>query len=56
MLFRQGINLSHETVPIWCATFGLDLAEALRSHKPRLGRVWHLGEMRMVVGGTVHWL
>jgi putative transposase len=56
LLFKRGIDVSHETVRAWCARFGPDLAEALRHHKPRRGRTWHLDEMRVVVGGTVHWL
>jgi putative transposase len=32
------------------------MAEALRHRKPRRGRTWHLDEMRVVVGGVVHWL
>ncbi len=56
LLFKRGINVSHETVRAWCVRFGPDLAEALRQHKPKRGRVWHLDEMRIVVGGVVHWL
>lgn len=32
------------------------MAEALRHRKPKRGRIWHLDEMRVVVGGVVHWL
>lgn len=56
LLFERGIDVSHETVRVWCAKFGPDLAEALRYRKPRRGRSWHLDEMRVVVGGTTHWL
>lgn len=56
LLFKRGIDVSHETVRAWCARFGPDLAEALRHRRPRRGRTWHLDEMRVVVGGTVHWL
>ena len=56
LLFKRGIDISHETVRAWCARFGPDLAEALRHRRPRWGRTWHLDEMRVVVGGTVHWL
>lgn len=56
LLSERGIDVSHETVRVWCAKFGPDLAEALRHHKPRRGRVWHLDEMRVVVGGVVRWL
>ena len=56
LLFKRGIDVSHETVRAWCVRFGPDLAEALRQRKPRQGRVWHLDEMRIVMGGGVHWL
>lgn len=56
LLFKRGVDVSHETVRAWCAKFGPDMAEALRHRKLRRGRTWHLDEMRVVVGGTVHWL
>ncbi len=56
LLFERGIDVSHETVRAWCGRFGPDLAEALHHRKLRRGRSWHLDEMRVVVGGTVHWL
>ncbi len=56
LLFERGIDVSHETVRAWCACFGPDMAEALRKRKPRRGRNWHLDEVRVVIGGVVHWL
>ena len=56
LLFERGVDVSHETVRAWCAKFGPDLAEALRHRRPRRGRSWHGDEMRVVVGGVVHWL
>ncbi len=56
LLFKRGVDVSHETVRAWCVRFGPDMAEALRHRKPRRGRAWHLDEMRVVVGGVVHWL
>ena len=56
LLFKRGIAVSHETVRAWCRRFGPDMAEALRQRRPRQGRVWHLDEMRIVMGGVVHWL
>ena len=56
LLFKRGIDVSHETVRAWCIRFGPDLAEALRRRQPKQGRVWHLDEMRIVMGGVVHWL
>ena len=56
LLSERGINVSHETLRAWCARFGPNLAEALKHRKPKRGRVWHLDEVRVVVGGIVHWL
>ena len=56
LLFKRGIDVSHETVRAWCVSFGPDLAEALRQRRPRQGRVWHQDELRIVLGGVVHWL
>ncbi len=56
LLFERGIEVSHETVQVWCAKFGPDMAEALRQRKPSRSRSWHLDEMRVVLGGVSHWL
>lgn len=56
LLFERGIDVSHETVRVWCAKFGPDIAEALRHRKPRYGRIWHLDEMSIVLSGVTHWL
>jgi putative transposase len=56
LLFKQGINGSHATVRAWCFRFGAELAEVLRHRNPKRDRAWHLDEMRIVLGGVVHWL
>jgi len=56
LLFKRGIDVSHETVRAWCVKFGPDLADTLRQRKARQGRVWHLDEMRIMLGGVTHWL
>ncbi len=56
LLFKRGIDISHETVRAWCGRFGPELAEALRHRKLRRGRIWHLDEMHMVLSGVTHWL
>jgi len=56
LLFERGVDVSHETVRAWCIRFGPDMAEALRRRKPSRGGTWHLDEMRVMVGGIVHWL
>lgn len=54
LLFERGIDVSHETIRAWCLRFGPNRAEALRHRKPRRSRHWHLDEMQVVLGGTVH--
>ena len=56
LLFERGVTVSHETVRAWCQKFGPAMAENLRHREPRGGRTWHLDEMRVVLGGVVHWL
>jgi putative transposase len=56
LLFKRDIDVSHETVRAWCLKFGPDMAAALRQRRPRQECVWHLDEMRIVMGGVVHWL
>lgn len=56
LLCKRGIEVSHETVRAWCVKFGPAMAEALRQRKARQGRVWHLDEMRIVLGVVTHWL
>jgi putative transposase len=56
LLFQRGIDVSHETIRAWCSKFGPDLAQAIRHYKPRFAHAWHLDEMRVVIGGVVHWL
>jgi putative transposase len=56
LLFERGIDVSHETLRAWCVKFGPGLAEALRQRKPKRGRVIHPDEMRIMLGGVVHWL
>jgi putative transposase len=56
ILFERGIDISHETIRAWCGRFGPAIAEELRDREPRRGRTWHVDEMRLVLGGVVHWL
>lgn len=56
LLFERGVDISHETLRVWCGKFGPDMAEVLRHRKPKRGRTWHLDEMRVIVGGVRQWL
>ncbi len=56
LLFQRGIEVGHETIRSWCNKFRPELAQAFRHYKPRNSKAWHLDEMRVVIGGVVHWL
>ena len=56
LLFVRGIDVSHETIRAWCQRFGPEYAEGLKHQEARRSRTWHLDEMRVVLGGEVHWL
>lgn len=56
LLFKRGVDVSYETVRAWWARFSSDMAKMLRCRKPRRGRTWHLDEMRVKLGGVVHWM
>jgi putative transposase len=56
LLLERGIIVSHETIRRWAAKFGPAIARGVRRRAPRPGDVWHLDEVRLVIGGEVHWL
>ena len=56
MLAERGIRVSYETVRCWVTKFGPQFASQLRKREARPGRVWHLDEMAVRIGGEQHWL
>jgi putative transposase len=56
LLAERGIRVSYETVRCWVAKFGPRFAAELRKREVRPGRVWHLDEMAVRIGGKQHWL
>ena len=56
LLAERGIVVSYESVRRWVAKFGTLYAEELRKRAARPGRMWHLDEMAVRVGGQLHWL
>jgi putative transposase len=56
LLSERGIRVSYETVRCWVAKFGPQFAAELRKCEARPGRVWHLDEMAVRIGGKQHWL
>jgi putative transposase len=56
LLAERGIEVSYESIRRWVATFGPRLAEELRTREAKPGRVWHLDEMAVRIGGKRYWL
>jgi putative transposase len=56
LLFQRGIDVSHETIRAWCQRFGPEYAEGLKQREAHRSRTWHLDDMRVMLGGEVHWL
>jgi putative transposase len=51
-----GINVSYETIRIWCRKFGPGYARDLKRHQGRLGDSWHLDEVFIRINGQQHYL
>lgn len=56
LLTERGIQVSHETVRCWVSKFGPQFGTELRRREAKSGRVWHLDEMAVRIGGKQHWL
>jgi putative transposase len=56
ILAERGITVAHESIRRWCLTFGADIASKLRRSRPRPGDTWHLDEVFLRIGGTLHYL
>ncbi|QDH18104.1 IS6 family transposase [Swingsia samuiensis] len=56
MLLERGMMVSYETIRRWSLKFGVTYARRLKRKAAKPGDVWHLDEVRIVIGGQVHWL
>lgn len=56
LLAERGIQVSHEAVRCWVAKFGPNFAARLRKREVKPGRIWHMDEMAVKIGGKQHWL
>lgn len=56
MLIERGFIVSYETIRRWSLKFGATFARSLRRKPARRGDIWHLDEVRIVIGGKPHWL
>lgn len=56
MLLERGIVVSYATIRRWSIKFGPDYARCLWRKPAKRGDIWHLDEVRIVIGGQIHWL
>jgi len=56
LLAARGIELTYETVRRWSVTFGLGIAQRIRSTTLARGDKWHLDEVVVTINGRKHWL
>jgi putative transposase len=56
LLAERGMQVSYETVRRWVTRFSPRYASEWRKREAQPGRVWHLDEMAVRIGGKRHWL
>ena len=56
LLAERGIRVSYETVRCWVSKFGPQFGTELRKREAQPGRMWHLDERAVRIGGNQHWL
>ncbi|PIL20775.1 hypothetical protein P775_07655 [Puniceibacterium antarcticum] len=56
LLAERGITVSHETVRVWVAKFGTQIAAKIRRDRPQPADKWHLDEVAIPIRGKKHWL
>ena len=55
MAFR-GVQLSYETIRLWCDKFGPAYAAQLKRKRPKRGDKWFLDEVFLKINGVKHYL
>jgi len=55
-LSYRGICVTYEAIRYWCRKFSQTFANQIRRRRSKLGRKWHLDEMRLVIKVEVFWL
>ncbi len=57
MLLERGIEVTYETIRLWCKTWGPVLAKAIRQKRGSPFKdKWHIDEMRLKIKGEIFWL
>ncbi len=56
MLAKRGVEVTYETIRMWCAKFGPEFARRLKHRAGRLGDIWHLDEVFVEIRGSLYYL
>ena len=56
LLAERGVVVSHETIRVWVARFGTQIAAKIRRDRPGPTDKWHLDEVVLKINGVRHWL
>ena len=56
LLAERGVIVSYETVRVWVAKFGTQIATKIRRDRPGPPARWHLDEVVLKINGVKHWL
>ena len=56
LLAERGVTVSHETIRVWVARFGTQIAAKIRRDRPGPADKWHLDEVVLKINGMKHWL
>ncbi len=56
LLAERGVVVSYETIRVWVAKFGTQLAAKIRRDRPDPSAKWHLDEVVLKINGVKHWL
>jgi hypothetical protein len=56
LLAQRGIAVSYETIRRWCRKFGGKYARVIRHRQGRLGDIWHMDELFVIIWGQRRYL
>ena len=56
LLAERGIEVSYESIRLWCSRFGPIYARKLKQRRGQLGDTWHLDEMFVTICGNLQYL
>ena len=56
LLAERGVIVSYETIRVWVAKFGTQIAKKIRRDRPGPADKWHLDEVVLKINGVRQWL